>query len=138
MQKSKQICKKTFDTVRRYLLTKKGKEKNYPLDSLALALQSYRWQQRVCLGEMVSKPIWPTRGIPAGSATAVAELALLLNSAINHLKQAMPKALHYVHVDDISTTISSEKYEELEEQARRAGEIYKTDFQDKAGLIFAP
>ncbi len=74
----------------------------------------------------------------ARSATAVAKLALLLNSAIKHLRQALPTALHYVHVDDISTTFLCDRYEELEDQATIAGKVHKREVQDKAVLLFAP
>ena len=107
------------------------------MDVLGLSLASYEWERRLSMGMLVSRSIKPNRGIAAGSVTAVTELALFLNSAIKYLHQALPTALHYVHVDDISTTFLCNSYEELEQQAGTAGELYTREFQDEVGLLFA-
>ncbi len=128
---------KAFDAVTRSILLDRTKNENYPNANLGLALQSYTWPRMLAIGTAVSRKVWPTCGIAAGSATAVAELAMMLNQAINRLNAALPSSIAYVHVDDISTTLQADTMEEMADQAHILAEIYIDEFVNKGKLRLA-
>jgi hypothetical protein len=127
---------KTFDAVTRSILLDRAKHENYPIANLGLALQSYTWPRMLAIGTAVSRKVWPTCGIAVGSATAVAELAMMLNQAINRLNAALPSSITYVHVDDISTTLQADTMEEMADQAHILAEFTSTNLSTKESFAW--
>jgi hypothetical protein len=70
--------KKAFEHVDHSLLAKTALAFGYPLSTLRASLLAYAGPRRLTFLGYVSAPLWPTRGIAAGSTTATHELWLLL------------------------------------------------------------
>ena len=59
---------KMYDNIRFERLWNKGKEYGFPLSILRLDIATYRWQRRLVSQDgIVSRRIWPGRGLAAGS-----------------------------------------------------------------------
>jgi hypothetical protein len=94
--------KKAFEHVDHSLLIQAAKGMNYPMHVLRASLLSYAGPRRLTFLGYASEPVWPTRGIAAGSATATFELWLLVAPALRAIKQSHPTAVLSLHVDDLS------------------------------------
>jgi hypothetical protein len=94
--------RKAFENVSREKLWAFGKQFGYPIDLLRMSISSYRWSRYLLMGNIISRPIGPGRGIGAGSAFATYELTLYLWSTILLHTQHYPTVTLSIHVDDFS------------------------------------
>ncbi len=78
----------------------------YPTVPLELSLLSYTWPRHPTIRKAAGEPIFPARGIAAGSAWAVFELALCMWEAAVKFKCSYPEVVISFHVDD--TPLESE------------------------------
>ena len=98
---------KAFDRVPREILAKRALSLGYPSSILKLSLQSYRWSRRLVDGTLMSKQLFPTRGIGPGSAFATFELAALMVVEMRELQINHPTACLSLHVDDFTPQIKA-------------------------------
>jgi hypothetical protein len=89
-----------FENVSREKLWGFGKQFGYPVDLLRMSISSYRWPRYLLMGNLISRPIGPGRGIGAGSAFATYELTLYLWSTILLHTSMHPTVTLSIHVDD--------------------------------------
>jgi len=99
---------------------------------------AYAGARRFTFQGYVSDPLWPTRGIAAGSSTATYELWLLLAPALQAIQTAHPTATLSLHVDDLSATTTAPTIESCCTEVARLAQTVKLEFQTKRGLAFAP
>jgi ribonuclease HI len=98
--------RKAFGNVSRSKLWAFGKQFNYPVDLLRVSISSYRWPRHLLMGNLISRPIGPGRGIGAGSAFATYELTLYLWSLVLAHTSLHPSVTLSIHVDDLSQSAS--------------------------------
>ena len=63
--------------------------------------------------QVISEPVFPTRGIIAGSSHATFEIAMLVQGELGHILATAPKRGLSIHVDDLSITLTRSTTEEL-------------------------
>ncbi len=78
----------------RHIAVKQG----YPSVPLELSMLSHAWPRHLTIGKAVSEPLFPERGIAAGSAWAVVELA---REAAAEFKCSYPEVALSSRVDDV-------------------------------------
>jgi hypothetical protein len=92
---------KCFDTAIHSGLLLQGKRFEYPLGVLTLSMSSYRWGRRLSHKGSVSRIIFPTIGLVAGSVGATYELKSMLIDTIDTHLVSHPTVRIEVLVDDI-------------------------------------
>ncbi len=136
--------KKAFEHVLRSQLIGMAKLTNYPMAQLISSLLAYEWARRINYDGLISDPIWPTRGIAAGSAFATFELWCLLRPAIHAMQDRHPEVTICLHVDDLCMTIMSNSRDhaitKLDDILACAHQLFTKDrglpfAEDKAFLI---
>jgi hypothetical protein len=125
---------KPFEHVQHYLLVRVAREHGYHLNVLRTSLMEYAGARRVTFQGYVSAPLWPTRGIAAGSSTATYELWLLLSPALRAIQSAHPAATLSLHLDDLSATIAAPSVEDGCVDVARLSQTIQLEIQ----LAFAP
>jgi hypothetical protein len=98
--------RKAFENISRGKLWGFGNQYKYPVDLLRISISSYRWPRHLLMGNLISRPIGPGRGIGAGSAFATYELTLYLWSTILLHTTLHPTVTLSIHVDDFSQSAS--------------------------------
>jgi hypothetical protein len=85
----------------------------------------------------VSSPIYPTRGIAAGSSTATYELWATLKPVLDRLSKADPTLIICLHVDDLSVTSTSADSDECTDKLVAAAEQVQHDISHTLQMQFA-
>jgi len=129
--------KKAVDQVCRLKLTRAAAGQGFPLQELLMSLKAYEWARIVAVDGLVSQPLFATRGIAAGSASAIFELAALLMPAIRRINDHVPHALPCVFVDDFNIEIRHEAEGEVVKGAVAAVKWLHGEVLDKLGLVRA-
>ena len=63
-----------YEMIQHLKLAQKAREIAYPLQLLRSPIASSRWPRRLRHGRMLSRELWPHRGVVAGAVSAVYEL----------------------------------------------------------------
>ena len=106
-QKSAFVCLlwdilKCYELIRHQDLVTAARRHNYPIAILRLTITSYMAPRRITMAGVVSRPIFPTRGIIAGVTTATSELRLLLMDIAQFHKSHHPNVNLNIVIDDLS------------------------------------
>ena len=94
---------KCYEHIVHCLLVAAARALGYPMAILRVSVSSYLWP-RFIFGDyrVVATPIYPVRGIVAGSAFALDELAAYTIGAIRTTQHRHPMAGISLHVDDFA------------------------------------
>jgi hypothetical protein len=130
--------KKAFEHVDHNRMIAAARSMGYPMHTLRASLLSYVAPRQLTFLGYASAPVWPTRGIAAGSATATFELWLLLAPALKCIRQAHPRATLSLHVDDLSATITESDEIACASESARLSYTIDQQLRVQRGLAFAP
>ena len=93
---------KCFECVTHWILVREARLLMYPLHLLRVAIQAYKWPRVLKLDDLVSLPIYPKKGIIAGSMSATYELRCLLQRKVSEHCSRHPFVDINFHIDDVA------------------------------------
>ena len=128
---------KAFDHISFEQLQENATRYDYPPLVLRTALAAYRWERRlVWQHNMAADPLWPQRGVAAGSGFAVYETVLYLMPIAEDIGPRCSEQLQLnIHVDDISLGAAAATPEEvIASMSTEAAKVIATTRQLSLGL----
>ena len=128
---------KAFERVPHTHLIQAARQASYPMHLLATSLVAYHWPRRLQYQSAVSDPIYPTRGIAAGSTTATYELWLDLRPCLLRIAAISPSVQPTLFVDDLSLHVQHADEVETLALALQAASLAKRTIEDELGMKFA-
>ena len=129
---------KCYECVDHQKLVQAGRQHNYPLVLLRLAIASYRAPRRILYSGLVSRPIAPSAGILAGNTSATTELKLMfLDVVIKHQHNHKGVTLS-IYEDDLSLDCFSNDRHQVISSLTEAAIDLQHSVESLAGLTLAP
>ena len=120
------------------VLYRKAVDHGYPLVVLRLSLASYRWGRFILFDlRLVSVPIYPIKGIIAGSTCATFELCCYTLDGIRAVRDSGSRAKADTHVDDVCLAVLASSLQELASNVSTAFAALYYEFTVVLGLTFA-
>jgi hypothetical protein len=104
---------------------------------LRVSLRAYRWPRRLTYLGAASRPLFPQRGIAAGSTTATYELWAILKPAVDRLTARIPRIVCCLHVDDLCITSSARQADDVIHTLLDTADEVKETIQTRLGMPFA-
>jgi hypothetical protein len=130
--------KKCYENVRHADLVDQGRKQGYPMALLRVSIASYCWGRHVILDHQVmSPPVYPTRGIIAGSSHATFEIAMLVQGELGLILDTGPKCGLSIHVDDLYITMNRSCTSELIQDAIKVASLAKESVEVNLNLPIA-
>ncbi|CAK0794176.1 unnamed protein product, partial [Prorocentrum cordatum] len=93
--------KQCYEHIGHHTMLSEGIRCDFPLFALKAALDSYRWPRRLLMDNAVGEPLYPTRGIVAGSSTATFEVKGYMIPTIRDTTINEGTSLS-IHIDDLA------------------------------------
>lgn len=128
---------KAFDHVAWRILWRLGRQHDYPLHRLKVAIIMYVWPRRLHYKGMVVAVVYPHRGITAGAYSATAELKLMLFELAYLHEVEHPDVSLLIHVDDISQETTGGTEEQCSDRLVASAQAFEARLCDWRELPLA-
>ena len=93
---------KAYEHVSHSIYAREARATCFPIRIARLSLTAYMWPRTLSLDKCVSAPLYPMRGIVAGSTAATFEIRMYMLVAVRAQVDRYHSIMLLVHIDDIA------------------------------------